>query len=66
MSGLEDIPPVPKIEHSEEEEFDESSNEADDPSLAQEPAQVQKRKGGRKPVSIDLNGYGNKRSLTRV
>lgn len=52
MSGLEAMPPVPKVEHSEEEEFDESSNEADDPSLTQEPAQVQKRKGGRKPVSI--------------
>ena len=56
MSGREDLPPVPKIEQSEEEEFDESSNEADDPSLAQEPAQVQKRKGGRKPVSYKVNG----------
>ena len=57
MSGLEDMPPVPKVEHSEDEEFDESSNEADDTGLAQEPAQVQKRKGGRKPVSISLNGH---------
>ena len=54
MSSLDDIPPVPKVEHSEEEEFDESSNEADDQNLAQEPAQVQKRKGGRKPVSKRL------------
>ena len=52
MSSLEDIPPVPKVEQSEEEDFDESSNEADDQNLTQEPAQVQKRKGGRKPVSI--------------
>ena len=65
MSNLEDILPVPKVEHSEEEDFDESSNEADDPNLAQEPIQVQKRKGGRKPVSIGPGSDGKRRSLTR-
>ena len=51
MSSLDDIPPVPKIEHSEEEDFDDSSPEAEDHHLTPEVAQVQKRKGGRKPVS---------------
>jgi len=50
MSNLEDIPPVPKIEPFEEESFSESSPEPEEQSLTQEPAQVQKRKGGRKPV----------------
>ena len=52
MSSLDDQLPVPKVEHSEEEEFDESASEPDDQNNTQEPAQVQKRKGGRKPVSI--------------
>lgn len=52
MSILDDVPPVPKVEHSDEDEFDESSPEADEGNLPQEAAQqVQKRKGGRKPVS---------------
>lgn len=50
MSNLEDIPQVPKIEPFEEESFSESSPEPEEQSLTQEPAQVQKRKGGRKPV----------------
>ena len=51
MSSLDDVPQVPKVEHSEEDDFDESSPEADESHLPQEAAQqVQKRKGGRKPV----------------
>ena len=50
MSAIEDVTPVPKIEHFEEESFSESSPEPEEQSLTQEPAQVQKRKGGRKPV----------------
>ena len=50
MSNLDDIPPVPKIEPFEEESFSESSPEPEEQSLTQEPAQIQKRKGGRKPV----------------
>ena len=50
MSNIEDVPPVPKIEPFEEESFSESSPEPEEQSLTQEPAQVQKRKGGRKPV----------------
>lgn len=51
MSTIEDAPPVPKIEPFEEESFSESSPEPEDQSIGQEPAaQVQKRKGGRKPV----------------
>ena len=51
MSTVDDVAPaVPKIEHFEEESFSESSPEPEEQSLTQEPAQVQKRKGGRKPV----------------
>lgn len=50
MSNIEDVPTVPKIEHFEEESFSESSPDPEEQSLTQEPAQVQKRKGGRKPV----------------
>ncbi len=50
MSTVEDVPAVPKIEHFEEESFSESSPDPEEQSLTQEPAQVQKRKGGRKPV----------------
>ena len=50
MSAVDDITPVPKIENFEEESFSESSPEPEEQSLTQEPAQVQKRKGGRKPV----------------
>ena len=50
MSTIDDVPPIPKIEHFEDESFSESSPEPEEQSLTQEPAQVQKRKGGRKPV----------------
>ena len=50
MSTIEDVPPVPKVEHFEEESFSESSPDPEEQSLTQEPTQVQKRKGGRKPV----------------
>lgn len=54
MSTVDDVAPaVPKIEHFEEESFSESSPEPEEQSLTQEPAQVQKRKGGRKPVWRD-------------
>ena len=50
MSNIDEIPPVPKIEPFEEESFSESSPEPDEQNTTQEVAQVQKRKGGRKPV----------------
>lgn len=50
MSTIEDVPAAPKIEHFEEESFSESSPDPEEQSLTQEPAQVQKRKGGRKPI----------------
>lgn len=50
MSIVEEAAPIPKTEHSELESFSESSPEPDDPNFIQEVAQVQKRKGGRKPV----------------
>lgn len=58
MSNLEDIPPLPKIEPFEEESFSESSPEPEEQSLTQEPVQVQKRKGGRKPVRNTQHVFG--------
>lgn len=52
MSTFDDVPPVPKVEQSEEDDFDESSGEEDIGNLAPDVPQVQKRKGGRKPVSL--------------
>ncbi|KAI4158942.1 MAG: hypothetical protein LQ342_006975 [Letrouitia transgressa] len=59
MSNLEEPPAIPKTEHSEEDSFSDSSPELDGQDYTQEAAQVQKRKGGRKPVrhsseSIDV------------
>ena len=53
MSGVEDIPALPKAEHSREASSSSiaSTPEPDAETFAQENAQVQKRKGGRKPVS---------------
>ncbi len=54
MSALEDPPiPPPKTEDVDEESFSDSSQEFDGPEQyngGQATAQVQKRKGGRKPV----------------
>ena len=52
MSTLEEPPTVPKTEHSEEDSFSDSSPELDIHDFAQESTQVQKRKGGRKPVCL--------------
>ena len=52
MSNVEEPDAVPKAEPSDLESFSESSPEPDDPQFIQEVAQVQKRKGGRKPVSL--------------
>ena len=52
MSTL-DTPPVPppKTEEADEDTFSDSSHDFDGPEeYVQETAQVQKRKGGRKPV----------------
>ena len=59
MSNIEDLPAVPKIEPFEEESFSGSSPEPEEQSLTQEPTEVQKRKGGRKPVRcvIPETGY---------
>ena len=54
MSNVAEAAPVPKAEQSELDSFSESSPEPDDPHFIQEVAQVQKRKGGRKPVCIPL------------
>lgn len=50
MSNVEDVITVPKTEHSDDASFSESSPEADEQSFIRENTQVQKRKGGRKPV----------------
>ena len=55
MSNVEDLVTVRKTEHSDEGSFSETSPEADEQSFIQENAQVQKRKGGRKPVGRGLN-----------
>ena len=54
MSNIGDSNAVPKTEPYEEDEFSDSDQEPDGQNNAQEPAQVQKRKGGRKPVSALL------------
>lgn len=48
--NVEDLVTVPKTENSEDGSFSETSPEPDEQSFIQESAQVQKRKGGRKPV----------------
>lgn len=52
MSTLDEPPvPPPKTEEPEEDSFSDSSHDFDGPEeYVQEAAQVQKRKGGRKPV----------------
>ena len=50
MSKVENLTTVPKTENSGESSFSETSIEPDEHSFMQENAQVQKRKGGRKPV----------------
>ena len=52
MSNVEEPDTIPKAEPSDLESFSESSPEPDDPQFIQEAAQVQKRKGGRKPVCL--------------
>ncbi len=53
MSGVDDTPAPPKAEHSREASSSSitSTPEPDAETFIQEHAQVQKRKGGRKPVS---------------
>ena len=53
MSGVEDTPALPKAEHSREASSSSiaSTPEPDAETFNQEHVQVQKRKGGRKPVS---------------
>ena len=62
MSNEEEPIAIPKAEHSDLESFSESSPEPDDPHFIQEVAQVQKRKGGRKPVCPQ--SLNDERSLT--
>lgn len=50
MSNVEDVAAAPKTEHSEEGSFSDTSPEVDEQNFVPENAQVQKRKGGRKPV----------------
>lgn len=55
-------PPIPKTEHSEEpDSFTESSPEPDETTFTQEVTQVQKRKGGRKPVCAMKSSSANAR-----
>jgi len=58
MSSIEEAPTAPKAEHSDEESFSESSPEIDEQNFVQEVTQVQKRKGGRKPVRGDGGRVG--------
>lgn len=58
MATLDDPPaPPPKTEEADvEESFSDSSHDFDGPEeYVQETAQVQKRKGGRKPVGVNLH-----------
>ena len=50
MSNIEDPFPVPKFESFDEESISQSSTELEEQNLTQEPGQVVKKKGGRKPV----------------
>lgn len=50
MSNVEEVAAAPKTEHSEEGSFSDTSPEVDEQNFVPENAQVQKRKGGRKPV----------------
>ena len=50
MSKVDEPTTVPKAEHSDEASFSDSSPDPDEQNSIQENAQVQKRKGGRKPV----------------
>ena len=56
MSGVDEPNAVPKVEHFEDEDsFDSEQDQEQEPdgqNHAQEVAQVQKRKGGRKPVRL--------------
>lgn len=54
MSTVEEVAAAPKTEHSEEGSFSDTSPEVDEQNFVPENAQVQKRKGGRKPVR---NGF---------
>lgn len=56
MSTLEEPPaPPPKTEDADEDSFSDSSHEFDGPEgYPPETAQVQKRKGGRKPVRRNI------------
>ena len=65
MSSLEEAPTAPKAEHSDEESFSESSPEIDEQNFVQEVTQVQKRKGGRKPVRNDACNIGGGKGLSR-
>ena len=51
MSSVDGGSAVPKVEPFEEDEFSDSDQAPEDHTNPQEPAQIQKRKGGRKPVS---------------
>jgi hypothetical protein len=55
MANGDDVPGVPKAEPSDEGSFSDTSPELDEPNFVPENAQVQKRKGGRKPVR---KGFG--------
>lgn len=54
MANVDEVPSAPKAEQSEEGSFSDTSPEVDEQSFVPENAQVQKRKGGRKPVR---NGF---------
>ena len=54
MSNVEEVAAATKTEHSEEGSFSDTSPEVDEQNFVPENAQVQKRKGGRKPVR---NGF---------
>jgi hypothetical protein len=50
MANVDEVPAGPKAEQSEEGSFSDTSPEVDEQTFVPDNAQVQKRKGGRKPV----------------
>ena len=50
MSSVDEAAAVPKVEPYDDDDFSDSDQEPDGQGHAQEVTQVQKRKGGRKPV----------------
>ena len=57
MSSVDEPNAVPKVEQFEDEDSFDSDQEPDGHNHAPEAAQVQKRKGGRKPVRLPIESH---------